>query len=75
MPSQNLFMFSVLLLQYCYIYYSYTLYLSGAQMSLAIRCCGTGLAICPVIVAGLRGWGGGGGVTSYIWHSTDVRAE
>ena len=49
MPSQNLLMFSIFLLPYCYIYYSYTLYLSGAQMSLAIRCCGTGLAICPVM--------------------------
>ena len=24
---------------------------------------------------GVGGWGGGGWVTSYIWHSTDVRAE
>ena len=23
----------------------------------------------------VMGWGAGGGVTSYIWHSTDVRAE
>ena len=50
MPSQNLLMFSVLLLPYCYIYYSYTLYLSGAQMSLAIRCCGLADSIHNILI-------------------------
>ena len=33
------------------------------------------VCVCVCVCGGGGTWGMGGGLTSYIWHSTDVRGE